>query len=266
LLDCPIHTASRRKHLTVSGRPRNLSQPFDNLTISSSVRTILFNFVFINIDGSSINPFSSYVHALHRMISSTAHAAVLGPSNSPSSFDSLAVLADRYYVLMRDRLYAFNLGGLVRESHDRAWSLAEQGAEHVAIDFLFWPRRCSSLSPSLARFFLPSHRSLRTLASLPELTAPHRPAARHSAYHQPAQPQARQHRNGPPLQPQHQRHAAYISTLPGTVWTRREPAARSSSPTHPRSWQALFQCSDRARKYQALYPHYRLYVCFIYIS
>jgi hypothetical protein len=38
LLDCPIHTAARRKHLTASGRPRNLSQLFNH---PSRVLTLL---------------------------------------------------------------------------------------------------------------------------------------------------------------------------------------------------------------------------------
>jgi hypothetical protein len=30
LLDCPLHIAARRKHLTANGRPRNLPQLFDH--------------------------------------------------------------------------------------------------------------------------------------------------------------------------------------------------------------------------------------------
>jgi len=31
------------------------------------------------------------------------------------------------------------MAGLARDNHDRAWSLAERCAEHMAILFLFWP-------------------------------------------------------------------------------------------------------------------------------
>ncbi len=38
LLDCPIHTAARRKHLTANGRPRNLPQLFHPTRVTSTLR------------------------------------------------------------------------------------------------------------------------------------------------------------------------------------------------------------------------------------
>jgi hypothetical protein len=55
-----------------------------------------------------------------------------------------------------------------------------------------------------------------------------------------------------------------VQHLYGTVWSRRGPAARRSSPAHPRSWQAPFLCPGRARKRQALYP-YCTYTTFFFI-
>jgi len=102
--------------------------------------------------------------------------------------------------------------------------------------FLFWPlaarhRCCRSLV-----FLLPSHRSHRTLAKFPELMTPQllmgrrwdsptRLASRNPGTRSPSQlSNDFPHRNRP-------------SKIASTVWSHREPAARQSSPAHPRSWQ-----------------------------
>jgi len=50
--------------------------------------------------------------------------------------------------------------------------------------------------------------------------------------------------------------ASIQSPLPGSAWTCKDPAARWSSPAHPRSSQAPLPCPGRARKRHALYPLY----------
>ena len=48
--------------------------------------------------------------------------------------------------------------------------------------------------------------------------------------------------------------AHHDSLFTGTVWLRLKPAARRSSPTPARGWQAPFACPGRASKRHALYP------------
>jgi hypothetical protein len=134
------------------------------------------------------------------------------------------------------------------------WSLAERGAKHVAI--------LSSSGHAAARHR--RHRSLVFSLTLPPLpqnsrkspgadymtSAPHRSLLRLS----PTRLTSMILGTRSPYNSATTFHT--FSKITGTVWSRREPAARRSSPAHPRSWQVPLPFPGQARKRQALYPHY----------
>jgi hypothetical protein len=127
-------------------------------------------------------------------------------------------------------------------------SLGEQGAEHVAIN-VFSLATAAAIPRSFARSFrsLPSHHSLRTLRTYPEppetqLPTSHRPDSPLSLTSASEVPCSRRLGVLVTAKSGHQsirRNPAAMHTIAhitlGTVWSHREPAARESSPAHPRS-------------------------------